>query len=202
GRPRIEIVRHGGQRLIRLVPRALARESTVFQVAALRLARALLRLAGGTVLEQLLDDACDRLESVASPEDRPKLVGLEHKFYAIPYVEKQYRDLDETIDKILRGLVRQLRLRIDYGGPRGEGRVHMFDPSTLAVYRGGLYLIGRSDRYEKIIYLAVERILSVEVSTERFEYPARDSPRGPPPAGPTAASSPSSAARRRASSYS
>ena len=177
GRPRIEIVRHGGRRLVRLVPRALARESTVFQVAALRLARALLRLAGGTVLEQLLDDACDRLESVASPEDRPKLVGLEHKFYAIPYVEKQYRDLDETIDKILRGLVRQLRLRIDYGGTRGEGRVHMFDPYTLAVYRGGLYLIGRSDRYEKIIYLAVERTLSVELSKERFEYPARYSPR-------------------------
>jgi predicted DNA-binding transcriptional regulator YafY len=51
GRPRIEIVRHGGRRLVHLVPRALARESTVFQVAALRLARALLRLAGGTVLE-------------------------------------------------------------------------------------------------------------------------------------------------------
>src|SRR4029453_9987229 len=67
GRPRTEIARHWGGRRIRLLPRALARESTVFQVAALRLARALLRLAGGTVLEQLLDDACDRLESVASP---------------------------------------------------------------------------------------------------------------------------------------
>ncbi len=160
-----------------MVPRALARESTVFQVAALRLARALLRLAGGTVLEELLDDACERLESVARPEDRPKLAGLEHKFYAIPFVEKQYRHLDETIDQILRGLVRQLRLRIDYGGTRGEGRVHEVEPYTLAVYRGGLYLIGRSDRYEKIIYLAVERILSVELSKERFEYPARYSPR-------------------------
>ena len=176
GRPRIEIVRHGGRRLVRLVPRALARESTVFQVAALLLARALMRLVGGTVLEQLLDDACERLESVARPEDRPKLAGLEHKFYAIPFVEKQYRHLDDTIDRILRGLVGQLRLRIDYGGTRGEGRVHAFDPYTLAVYRGGLYLIGRSDRHEKIIYLAVERILSVELTKERFEYPARYSP--------------------------
>jgi proteasome accessory factor B len=178
GRPRIEIVRHGGRRLVRLVPRALSRESTVFQVAALRLARALLRFAGGTVLEELLDDACERLESVARPADRERLALLDRKFYAIPFVEKQYGHLDETIDRILRALVEQRRLRIDYGGTRGAGRVHIFDPYTLAVYRGGLYLIGRSDRYEKIIYLAVERILSVEVGQERFEYPARYSPRG------------------------
>jgi predicted DNA-binding transcriptional regulator YafY len=76
--------------------------------------------------------------------------------YAIPFVEKHYRHLDDTVDRILRGLIEQRRLRIDYGGTRGAGRVHAFDPYTLAVYRGGLYLIGRSDRYEKIIYLAVE----------------------------------------------
>ncbi len=176
GRSRIEIVRQGGRRLVRLSPRALERASTVFQVAALHLARALLRLAGGTVLEQLLDDACERLEAVARPEDRPRLAGLEHKFYAIPFVEKQYRHLDESIDSILRGLVDQRRLRIDYGGTRGEGRVHAFDPYTLAVYRGGLYLTGRSDRHDTIINLAVERILSIELTHEHFEYPTRYSP--------------------------
>ena len=68
-------------------------------------------------------------------------------------------------------------MRIDYGGTSGAGRVHTFDPYTLVVYRGGLYLIGRSDRHEKLIYLAVERIRSVELTTERFDYPARYSPR-------------------------
>jgi predicted DNA-binding transcriptional regulator YafY len=97
--------------------------------------------------------------------------------HAIPFVEKHYRHLDDTSDRILRGLVEQRQLRIDYGGTRGVGRVHVFDPYTLAVYRGGLYLIGRSDRHEKIIYLAVERILSVELGTERFDYPACYSPR-------------------------
>ena len=81
-----------------------------------------------------------------------------------------------TIDKILRGLIPQHRLRINYGGTRGEGRVHVFEPYTLAVYRGGLYLIGRSDRHKEIIYLAVERILSVELTKEHFDYPARYSP--------------------------
>ncbi len=177
GRPKIEIVGQGGRRTVRLAPRVPARESTVYQVASLRLARALLRFAGGTVLEQLLDDACARLESVARPADQPLLAGLKRKFYAIPFAEKHYRHLDDTIDCILRGLVEERRLRIDYGGTRGAGRVHTFDPYTLAVYRGGLYLIGRSDRHDKIIYLAVERIRSVELETEHFAYPARYSPR-------------------------
>jgi predicted DNA-binding transcriptional regulator YafY len=177
GQPKIEIVSQGARRTVRLASRVSPRESTVFQVASVRLASALLRFAGGTVLEQLLDDARERLESVARPADQPLLADLKRKFYAIPFAEKHYRHLDDTIDRILRGLVEQRQLRIDYGGTRGVGRVHVFDPYTLAVYRGGLYLIGRSDRHEKIIYLAVERILSVELGSEHFDYPARYSPR-------------------------
>jgi hypothetical protein len=97
GRSRIEIVRHGDRRLVRLAPRVPARESSVFQVAALRLVRSLLRFTGGTVLAQLLDDACERLESVARPEDRERLAGLKRKFYAIPFAEKHYRHLDDTV---------------------------------------------------------------------------------------------------------
>jgi proteasome accessory factor B len=177
GRPRVEIVRHGGRRIVRLIRAVPDRASTVFQVAALRLARTLLGFAGGTVLEQLLDDACDRLESAARPEDRPRLDDLERKFYAIPFVEKHYAHLDDAVDRILRGLIEQRRLRIEYAGTGGASKMHSFDAYTLAVYRGGLYLIGRSDRHEKIIYLAVERIRSVELTPDRFEYPPRYSPR-------------------------
>ena len=177
GRPKIEIVGQGGRRTVRLASRVSPREPTVFQVASLRLASALLRLAGGTVLYQLLTDARERLESVARPADQALLAGLTRKFYAIPYAEKHYRHLDDTIDRILRGLVEERRLRITYGGTSGAGRVHAFDPYTLVVYRGGLYLIGRSDRHDKVIYLAVERIHSVELEAEHFDYPARYSPR-------------------------
>src|SRR5262249_18513613 len=158
-------------------PRVPARESTVFQVASLRLASALLRFAGGTVLDQLLADACERLESVARPADQPLLAGLKRKFYAIPFAENYYRHPDDTTDPIRRGLNEERRLRLVSPGKGGPGHVHMFDPYTLAVYRGGLYLIGRSDRHAKVIYLAVERIRSVKLEAERFEYPARYSPR-------------------------
>src|SRR5262249_57454550 len=73
------------------------------------------------------------------------------------------------------GLSKEGRVGIDYGG--GTSRVHTFDPYTLAVYRGGLYLMGRSEHHYDVINLAVERIRSVEVTQERFEYPDRYSPR-------------------------
>jgi predicted DNA-binding transcriptional regulator YafY len=177
GQPKIEIVSQGGRRTVRLASRVAPREPTVFQVASVRLASALLRFTGGTVLYQLLDDARQRLESVARPADQPLLADLKRKFYAIPFAEKHYHHLDDTIDCILRGLIEQRQLRIEYGGTRGVARVHVVDPYTLAVYRGGLYLIGHSDRHEKIIYLAVERIRSVELSSEHFDYPERYSPR-------------------------
>jgi predicted DNA-binding transcriptional regulator YafY len=130
--------------------------------------------SGGATLRARIPVASRR---GACPHVRPLLAGLRHKFYAIPFAEKHYRHLDDTIDRVLRGLVEQRQLRIDYGGTRGVGRVHVFDPYTLAVSRGGLYLIGRSDRHEKLIYLAIERILSVELGSEHFDYPARYSPR-------------------------
>jgi hypothetical protein len=40
------------------------------------------------------------------------------------------------VDRTLRGLVDQRWLRI-YGGKRGEGNVHLFDPYTLASIAAG-----------------------------------------------------------------
>src|SRR5262249_12136117 len=58
GRPRIEIVRQGGRRMLHLAQRAPDRESTLFQVAALRLARALIWLASRPGLVHTLAAAC------------------------------------------------------------------------------------------------------------------------------------------------
>src|SRR4029453_2983651 len=44
------------------------------------------------------------------------------------------------------------------------------------MYRGGLYLLGRSHRGTKIVTLAVERIRQAERLPERFEYPKGYSP--------------------------
>jgi proteasome accessory factor B len=54
--------------------------------------------------------------------------------------------------------------------------VHEFDPYTLVLYRGGLYLLGQSHLGNRIVTLAVERMRSAERLPERFEYPRAYSP--------------------------
>jgi proteasome accessory factor B len=74
----------------------------------------------------------------------------------------------------MRGLIREYRLRIDYA----TGNVHEIDPYTLVAYRGGLYLIGKTQVHGRIITMAVERMRQVELLTnddgsyQKFAYPA------------------------------
>ena len=54
--------------------------------------------------------------------------------------------------------------------------VKIDDPYTLLMYRGGLYVLGRSHRGGRIIALAVERMRQVERLPEHFDYPTDYSP--------------------------
>ena len=58
-----------------------------------------------------------------------------------------------------------------------EPRTHQFDPYTLIAYKGGLYLAGRSNLSDQVLYLAVERMRHVgfierDGRNERFLMPA------------------------------
>ena len=87
------------------------------------------------------------------------------------------RKKDELLDDLLKALVHQVRVRVDYKGVVGEGRTHEFDPYSLVEHRGGLYLLGKSHLEGKIIWLAVERIRSVDEMRDtggaaiKFAYP-------------------------------
>ena len=176
GRPLLEAVRRGERRVLRLAEGARAPDSTSYQALSLYLALTVFAFLDGTVLKDGVEDLWRRFYRTLTLTQQARLANFDRKFYTIPYAVKDYREHDETLDTIIRALANQNRLRIDYGGLWLEGHVHEFEPYTLAMYRGGLYLIGRSEYYRKIIYLAVERIRSAQLLPERFEYPARYSP--------------------------
>jgi len=101
------------------------------------------------------------------------LAALDRKFYAIAYAPKDYRGLNHLLNPIVRGLIREYRLQIDYA----TGLVHEVDPYTLIAYRGGLYLIGKTHLNNRITTLAVERMRKVELlqgdggGFRKFAYP-------------------------------
>jgi predicted DNA-binding transcriptional regulator YafY len=177
GAPVVEVVSAGGQRKLRLASSMKPAEASSYQVALLYFSLTVLKFLEGTVLEEGVEGLWEKVYQDLSLTQRTRLSDLERKFYAVPYAPKDYTEFSEQLDVILRALLDQVRLKVDYAGLRGEGRQHDFDPYSLIAYRGGLYLLGFSHRSNAIIYLAVERIRSVEFIREpggtqtRFVYP-------------------------------
>ncbi len=177
GAPIVEVTGTGGERKLRLVSSMKAAEASSYQVALLYFSLTVLKFLEGTVLEEGVEGLWEKIYQNLSLTQQTRLSDLERKFYAVPYAPKDYGEFSEQLDVILRALLDQVRLKVDYAGLTGEGRQHEFDPYSLIAYRGGLYILGYSHRSSAIIYLAVERIRSVEFihqpdgSPTRFIYP-------------------------------
>ncbi len=162
GGPLVEVVGTGADRKLRLVSSMKAAEASSYQVALLYFSLTVLKFLEGTVLKEGVEGLWEKVFQNLSLTQQTRLSDLDRKFYAVPYAPKDYTDFSEQLDVILRALLDQSRLKVDYAGLTGEGHHHDFDPYSLIAYRGGLYLLGHSHRNNATIYLAVERIRSVE----------------------------------------
>jgi proteasome accessory factor B len=177
GGPLVEVIGAGRDRKLRLVSSMKPAEASSYQVALLYFSLTVLKFLEGTVLEEGVEGLWEKIFQNLTLTQRTRLSDLERKFYAVPYAPKDYGEFSEQLDVILRALLDQIRLKVDYAGLTGEGHQHDFDPYSLIAYRGGLYLLGYSHRSGAIIYLAVERIRAVEFgrqsdgSQARFIYP-------------------------------
>jgi predicted DNA-binding transcriptional regulator YafY len=181
----VEAAGAGASRKLRMVSRRGGPSSNVYQAAAMYSSLALLKFLEGTVLKSGVDDIWERVRTNLPSAWQFRLRDFNRKFYTVQYVPKDYRPYEEQIDVIMRALLDEIRLRIHYASMNrtdGSDRTHDFNPYTLVQYRGGLYLLGRSHRRSGIIYLAIERMRSVEFIKdahgidERFQLPASYNP--------------------------
>ena len=144
----------------------------------------LLRSLEGTVLRENASRLLGRIDESSADGDRYGLKNLAKKFYVVPFGVKRYDDQQVLLGGLVKALLRQERIDVHYRGLRDPGDVHVheFEPYTLAIYKGGLYLIGYSFGKERRIFLAVERIEKIEPrtaangETETFPYPEAYTP--------------------------
>lgn len=176
GRPLIEAVRRGERRVVRLAARNGLPESTVYEVLSFYFALSVFAFLDGTVIRDGVADLWERLCRTLPTRQQARLADFQRKFFAVPHAMKDYREADERLDVILRCLIDNRRMRVDYAGLLGDGKAHDFDPYTLLMYRGGLYVLGRSHHGRKLIPLAVERMRGVAMLPDTFTYPAGYSP--------------------------
>jgi predicted DNA-binding transcriptional regulator YafY len=176
GRPLLEVVRRGPRRLLRLSDGVPPAESSSYELLFFYFALSVFQFLDGTVIKDGVDGLWERLWRGLPRGQQERLGDFARKFYAVPYGMKDYHSFDDILDTCVQCLVYQHRMRIDYRGLLGEGKIHDFDPYTLTTYRGGLYLIGYSHLFNKVIWLAIERIGSVEKLPATFEYPKTYSP--------------------------
>lgn len=176
-RPLLEVVRRGERRFVRLAEHQSSPASTDYEVLALFFTLRLARVLEGTVFESVNQDLWGKMMKTVPATARRRLENADRKFYALAHLPKSYSDMEDELDLVLRAVIDQVRLVIDYGGVVGEGRVHDFDPYSLVEHRGGLYLLGHSSHYRKVVWLAVDRIRSVEPKIDsnglkvHFRYP-------------------------------
>lgn len=174
GQPILEVVRRGDRRLLRLAGSDASTDANVYQAVFLYFTLTVLTFLEGTILKQGVEDLWERLERMLPQAQRLRLTNVTRKFFAVPFAAKDYRDCDDVLDRIVRCLLDQHRVRVKYANVSGVVHTHELDPYTLVAYRGGLYVIGRSRGH--ILWFAVERMRSVEKLAERFDYPKKYSP--------------------------
>jgi predicted DNA-binding transcriptional regulator YafY len=172
----------GDQRRLKIRQPEHRPDMSVYLAAAMYFDLAVLRFLEGTVLKDTVADLWHRLYGKLNAVQQSQSRDFDRKFYAVPYAPKDYRDQDEALDLIFRALLQGFRLRIDYAPMSGTLREHHFEPYTLVGYRGGLYLLGKSNHGAQPIYLALERIRNVAFDYDndgnqvRFTLPRRYSP--------------------------
>lgn len=177
GRPLVEVVRRGERRLLRLAEPARAADSTARQALSFYFAMSVFQFLDRAGLEPGVDDLWARFRTGLPRGRQARLADLQRKFHAVPHAVRGDVGLDERLGVVLRGLVDQRRLRIEYvASPSGETSACDLAPYTLALSGGALHLIGQSRTAERIVRLPVEWVRTVALGEERFEYPKRYAP--------------------------
>ena len=160
GEPLLEVEVRGTKRVLRLAHRGKTPEAGAWAAVSFFFTWSMIRFLEGTVLDQGMDVLWDKMLRGLPATQRARLRNVERKFYALSFAPKDYRGHDATISTLVRALVDQHRLRLDYAGVSAVAKVHEVEPYTMLGYRGGLYLLGRSDQGRNVIWFAVERIRS------------------------------------------
>lgn len=175
----ISISRQNGKEELFLTDKNQGLSAGVFQLASMVIGLKLMDLLSGTVLKEGLEDLKDKLKEGLSSRERKWLIDLDRKFMDTGFGKKNYKEKDDQLDVILQGLLRQLKLEIEYEKGEGESKTYIIRPYTFLIHKGAvLYLLAHVDEYNEVRTFRIEKIKNaVYLKEQAFQYPPKYQPK-------------------------
>jgi predicted DNA-binding transcriptional regulator YafY len=125
----------------------------------------------GTEIGDALKSSFHKLGLLLPEGLLPKLSRFQVLFHGSGKYMKDYKGKEALIEKLATAMFNQTTCQVKYNSfSQKKNKVFDIDPLCFVNHEGGLYAYVRSS-YGNIIILAVERLLSLKVSDQRFEYP-------------------------------
>lgn len=174
-RTRVEVAGREEERRVFLKP-INEEESgdTAGYIVSIYFAISMLRFLKGTDLEEKMEKL---YFSLYKGKDKNLFLNLDKKIYSINEWPKDYRPKAKILKDCLHSLIHRKRLIINYKAINKHSTTeHELQIYTLLQYRNGLYLIGKTEKGDRITVFALERITKTEKTRRTFNYPTRYSP--------------------------
>lgn len=172
---RVDVVGREEERKVYLKPISEEKSGdTAGYIVSIYFAISMLRFLKGTDLEEQMEKL---YFSIYKGKDKNLFLNLDKKIYSINEWPKDYRPKAKILKDCLHALIYRKRLKINYKAVSNKTiKEHELQIYTLLQYRNGLYLIGKTEKGERITVFALERITKTEKTKKTFNYPSRYSP--------------------------
>jgi len=178
GRPQFFIEVRGEEKwLCRRDRFAEPADAHIYQLVSVYLSLEIFKMLGRSLsMVDMVDGVYAMVEKQLTIGHRQRIKDLPRKFFSAPYAPKDYTNHDEIISDILKAVIYQCVVEMSYKPANGEPEPHTVKPLTLLYHKGGLYVVGESNRHKKPVYFALERIQELTVTREKFVYPEKYDP--------------------------
>jgi prevent-host-death family protein len=144
------------------------------RLITLHLAQEMFAFLEGTEFHEAIGDIY--LEARHRVKDKPYILSfilrnLDSMFHFSPGASKNYSGEDETLKAITKALLFCHPIRLSYKPAVEKPVSHLYEPLSLILHKNALFFVARHPESKKHYTFLVDRIESIEVQKEKFEYP-------------------------------
>jgi len=145
---------------------------SIAEIISLYLIKGEEKLYRGTEIEKTINSAFQKIGMFLPEEAADQLKKIKTLFVPAAKFSKDYTGKEEIINQLTEAILQKRTCLITYHS-FSDDRIKDFSINPLHFYErdGGLYIFVQTTAYGDIITLAVERIQSLVITPDAFEYP-------------------------------